>query len=152
MIEKISSFPSTIMSTPPKGTAHRQRRLSKKSFEPEPCSDKDLEGFQDTLSEKWGFSPRSYQMKGIIAQLKRQDVLIHAGTGMGKTAVAAGPHAHPSAKGRVTIMVSPLIALHDEMVETFREEFELSATAVNSSNEGCSSNKLKVSQDHIVKH
>ncbi|KDR71310.1 hypothetical protein GALMADRAFT_1345788 [Galerina marginata CBS 339.88] len=82
-------------------------------------------------------------MEGIIAQLKRQDVLIHAGTGMGKTAVAAGPHAHPSAKGRVTIMVSPLIALHDEMVETFRDEFELSAVAVNSSNGGCSSDRLK---------
>jgi superfamily II DNA helicase RecQ len=90
-------------------------------------------------------------MAGIIVQLKRQDVLIHAGTGMGKTAVAAGPHVHPSAKGRVTLMVSPLIALHDEMVETFQEEFKLSATAVNSSNGGCSPNKLKVSQDHIGK-
>ncbi|KAF8961576.1 P-loop containing nucleoside triphosphate hydrolase protein [Flammula alnicola] len=117
------------MSTPPK----------------EPCSDSDLEGFEEKLAEKWGFRPRNYQMDGIIAQLKRQDVLIHAGTGMGKTAVAAGPHAHLSAKGRVTIMVSPLIALHDEMVETFRDEFHLSATAVNSSNGGCSPDRLKVS-------
>ncbi|KAF8952572.1 P-loop containing nucleoside triphosphate hydrolase protein [Flammula alnicola] len=131
------------MSTPPKGTAHRRRANPvKKSHDPRPLSDKDLEGFRETLAKTWGFQPRNYQMDGIIAQLKRQDVLIHAGTGMGKTAVAAGPHAHPSAKGKVTIMVSPLIALHDEMVETFRDEFKLSATAVNSSNGGCSPDKL----------
>ncbi|KAK0486708.1 P-loop containing nucleoside triphosphate hydrolase protein [Armillaria luteobubalina] len=66
-----------------------------------------------------------------------RDVLVHAGTGLGKTAIAAGPHAHPSSEGKVTLMISPLIALHDEQVNTFREEFKLAATAVNSSNGGC---------------
>lgn len=76
----------------------------------------DLEGFEQTLTDLWGFAPRSYQMQAICAQLKREDVLVHAGTGLGKTAIAAGPHAHPSAIGKVTLMVSPLLALHDEMV------------------------------------
>ncbi|CAA7263222.1 unnamed protein product [Cyclocybe aegerita] len=82
-------------------------------------------------------------MDAINAQLEMRDVLVHAGTGTGKTAIAAGPHVHPSAKGKVLIMVSPLIALHDEMVDTFREEFKLVATAVNSSNSGCITEKLK---------
>lgn len=84
--------------------------------EPRACSQKDLEGFEQTLTDLWGFAPRSYQMQAICAQLKREDVLVHAGTGLGKTAIAAGPHAHPSAIGKVTLMVSPLLALHDEMV------------------------------------
>ena len=42
--------------------------------------------------------------------------MVHAGTGSGKTGIAAGPHVHPSSKGKVTITVSPLLALHDEQV------------------------------------
>ena len=57
-------------------------------------------------------------MEAIEAQLKLLDVVVHAGTGLGKTAVVAGPHMHPSSKGKVTLMVSPLIALHDEQVST----------------------------------
>ncbi|KII85091.1 hypothetical protein PLICRDRAFT_145764 [Plicaturopsis crispa FD-325 SS-3] len=82
-------------------------------------------------------------MEAIEAQLKKKDVLVHAGTGLGKTAIAAGPHAHPSAKGKVTLMVSPLIALHEEMAETFRDEFKLKATAINSSNGGCKAETLE---------
>ncbi|CAA7267795.1 unnamed protein product [Cyclocybe aegerita] len=82
-------------------------------------------------------------MDAINAQLEMRDVLIHVGTGTGKTAIAAGPHVHPSAKGKVSIMVSPLITLHDEMVDTFHEEFKLVATVVNSSNGRCITEKLK---------
>ena len=84
--------------------------------EPKACSQQELEGFEQLLTDLWGFAPRSFQMEAISAQLKREDVLVHAGTGLGKTAIAAGPHAHPSAVGKVTLMVSPLLALHDEMV------------------------------------
>lgn len=83
-----------------------------------PCTAKELEGLDKKIAEQFGWEdgPRSYQMDGIKAQLQMRDALIHAGTGLGKTGVAAGPHVHPSSKGKVTIMVSPLIALHDEMV------------------------------------
>lgn len=78
----------------------------------------DLEGLDQKIKTafKWEHSPRPYQLQAIEAQLLRQDVLIHAGTGSGKTAVAAGPHAHEKAAGMVTFMVSPLIALQEEQV------------------------------------
>ncbi|KAF8885370.1 P-loop containing nucleoside triphosphate hydrolase protein [Infundibulicybe gibba] len=75
--------------------------------------------------------------QGIEAQLFRKDVLVHAGTGLGKTAIAAGPHVHEKSKGKVTFMVSPLIALQEEQVETFKTEFKLSAIVVNSTHGGC---------------
>ncbi|RDB14985.1 putative ATP-dependent DNA helicase RecQ [Hypsizygus marmoreus] len=46
-------------------------------------------------------------------------------------------HLLPSSKGKVTIVVSPLISLHDEQVETFESEFGLCATAINSAHSGC---------------
>jgi ATP-dependent helicase YprA (DUF1998 family) len=59
---------------------------------------------------------KAHQLEAIIGQLQMRDVLVHAGTGSGKTAIAAGPHAHKSSEGKVTLMISPLIALHDEQV------------------------------------
>ncbi|KAJ7599783.1 P-loop containing nucleoside triphosphate hydrolase protein [Mycena floridula] len=86
---------------------------------------------------QWASALRTHQSLGIIAQLVGEDALIHAGTGSGKTAIAAGPHAHPSSKGKVTIMaLSPLIALQEEQVDTFKDEFGLEAFAVNSSVQG----------------
>jgi len=81
-------------------------------------TNEELEGLETKITEKfqWTHAPRSFQMTAIRAQLLRKDVLIHAGTGSGKTAVAAGPHAHEKAKGMVTFMVSPLIVLQEEQV------------------------------------
>lgn len=81
-------------------------------------TEKDLEALDQIIKDtfQWEHAPREFQMNAICAQLLRKDVLIHAGTGSGKTAVAAGPHAHPAVKGLVTFMVSPLIALQEEQV------------------------------------
>jgi len=81
-------------------------------------TDEELEGLETKITEKfqWTHAPRSFQMTAIRAQLLQKDVLIHAGTGSGKTAVAAGPHAHEKVKGMVTFMVTPLIALQEEQV------------------------------------
>ncbi|KAJ7768855.1 P-loop containing nucleoside triphosphate hydrolase protein [Mycena metata] len=119
-----------------------------------PLTKAELVGLADLMRAKFE-SPhraRQYQMDGIEAQLQMRDVLVHAGTGMGKTTIAAGPHAHPTSAGKVTLMISPLIALHDEQVETFREEFKLKATAVNSSNGGCTIEVLQeiVRGDHQI--
>lgn len=83
-----------------------------------PLTKAELVGLQDHMSAKFQtpYRAREYQIKGIEAQLQMRDVLVHAGTGMGKTTIAAGPHAHPSSAGKVTLMISPLIALHDEQV------------------------------------
>ncbi|KAJ6618432.1 P-loop containing nucleoside triphosphate hydrolase protein, partial [Mycena sp. CBHHK59/15] len=113
-----------------------------------PLTRAELVGLQDHMLAKFQCQhlAREYQMQGIEAQLQMRDVLVHAGTGMGKTTIAAGPHAHPTSVGKVTLMISPLIALHNEQVETFREEFKLKATAVNSSNGGC---KIEVLQEIV---
>lgn len=78
----------------------------------------DLDNIDQKIKErfKWDHSPRPFQLEAVKAQLERKDVLIHAGTGSGKTFVAAGPHAHEKTEGMVTFMVSPLIALQEEQV------------------------------------
>ncbi|KII93221.1 hypothetical protein PLICRDRAFT_171000 [Plicaturopsis crispa FD-325 SS-3] len=118
-----------------RSSQERKESLPKKT----PLTAKDLDGLGELVKNKFGlkYNLRQFQLDAIEAQLMQKDVLVHAGTGLGKTAIAAGPHAHPSAEGKVTIMVSPLLALHDEMAETFASEFNLKATAVNSSNGGC---------------
>ncbi|KAI0697949.1 P-loop containing nucleoside triphosphate hydrolase protein, partial [Cerioporus squamosus] len=80
----------------------------------------------------WEEDPRFFQLEGTRAQLEGCDMIIQAPTGSGKTAVAAGPHVWPTSADKTTIMVCPLLALEEEMVETFRDDFGLSAIAVNS--------------------
>ncbi|KAJ7280066.1 P-loop containing nucleoside triphosphate hydrolase protein [Mycena rebaudengoi] len=110
-----------------------------------PLTRLELDGLQGLMRSKfgWNHDARTYQMQGIEAQLQMRDAIVHAGTGMGKTAIAAGPHAHPTSAGKVTLMISPLIALHDEQVQTFRDEFKLNVIAVNSSNGGCKADVLQ---------
>ena len=83
---------------------------------------------------KWDNDPRPFQLEGIKAQIEGVDTIIHASTGAGKTAIAAGPHLHSFSTGKCTIMVEPLLQLQEEMVKTFSTEFELKAIAINSKN------------------
>jgi hypothetical protein len=76
----------------------------------------DLISFNEELAEKFKRTPYEFQREAIKAQLLWKDVLVHAGTGSGKTLIAAGPHTHPLAKGLVTFIISPLIALQEEQV------------------------------------
>ncbi|KAH6899240.1 P-loop containing nucleoside triphosphate hydrolase protein, partial [Coprinopsis sp. MPI-PUGE-AT-0042] len=107
--------------------------------------DTELEGLADRIRSafNWTHTPRPFQLSAISAQLQKKDVLIHAGTGYGKTTIAAGPHAHPSMKGKVTFLVSPLIALQEDQRRTLHEEFKLSAIAINSANEGLTKENLQ---------
>ncbi|EJD45440.1 P-loop containing nucleoside triphosphate hydrolase protein, partial [Auricularia subglabra TFB-10046 SS5] len=77
----------------------------------------------------WKHELREMQVNAALAQVEGNDVLVHAATGMGKTAIVAAPHSFPQNKGRITLFISPLIALQEEMVETFRDEFNLPAVA-----------------------
>lgn len=63
-----------------------------------------------------GKVPRDFQLKMVQAQEERRDAMCQAATGMGKTWIAAGPYAKPENQHRVTLMVSPLIALQNEQV------------------------------------
>lgn len=81
----------------------------------------DLTGLSEKIKKKfkWAHTPREFQLQAITAQLLRKDVLIHAGTGSGKTAIAAGPFAHEATEGMVTLFVSPLISLQEEQVSNY---------------------------------
>ena len=76
----------------------------------------ELQGLSEIIQEKVKWTWDFFQMEAIEAQLKLLNILCHAGTGLGKMAIVAGPQMHPSSKGKVTLMVSLLIALHDEQV------------------------------------
>jgi ATP-dependent helicase YprA (DUF1998 family) len=122
MISFSFSYRMASMPSAPKGTRHRQKHkpisLPKVLPERKPLTNKELEGLDEKIKDQFGWEqgPKPFQSKAIRAQLKGLDVLVHAGTGSGKTGIAAGPHVHPKSKGKVTLMVSPLIALHDEQV------------------------------------
>lgn len=66
---------------------------------------------------RWDSEPRLFQLKAVQAQLEGIDIVVQAPTGAGKTAIAAGPHVWPTMKGRITLMISPLLALENEMVK-----------------------------------
>ncbi|TFY77268.1 hypothetical protein EWM64_g6747 [Hericium alpestre] len=103
----------------------------------------EIEKIRTLMKEQLGGrEPRVFQLDLVQAQEERRDVLCQAATGQGKTAVAAGPYVLEKNAGRVTIMVSPLIGLQNEMADTFRTEFKLSAVAVNSSMDGGCSSEL----------
>ncbi|KAI0040174.1 hypothetical protein FA95DRAFT_1469483, partial [Auriscalpium vulgare] len=113
-----------------------------------------------THFKTWKDGAKPFQLEAMEAQLLGRDCIIHAATGAGKTGIAAGPHLAPSSKGKVTLFVSPLIALQNEQVsvlqsryratlrllkvDTFKTEFGLSAVAINSAHGGCTKSLMKV--------
>ncbi|KAF5338579.1 hypothetical protein D9758_016970 [Tetrapyrgos nigripes] len=118
--------------------ANAQPKFQRPTF-----SAKDIESLPTKVEEVLGKPLRSFQIRALEAQLSQKDVVVHAGTGSGKTAIAAGPHCHEKSKGMVTILVSPLIALQNEQVKTFADEFKLSAVAINSSQQAFSAETIK---------
>ncbi|KIJ59408.1 hypothetical protein HYDPIDRAFT_43999 [Hydnomerulius pinastri MD-312] len=111
---------------------------------PKKLSDEDVSNLKAKLTTLLGGKePRDFQVKLAVAQEERRDVLCHAATGLGKTVVAAAPYALEHNAGKVTIMVSPLIGLQDEMVHTFTNEFKLPAIAVSSAHGGCTAEVMR---------
>lgn len=74
--------------------------------------------FIDIHYDSWKAGAKPFQLACMGAQVLGRDVLLHAATGAGKTGIAAGPHLLPSSKGKVTLVVSPLLSLHEEQVCT----------------------------------
>ena len=129
------SRPPSPSSQPPVGTRHKHKRHGTNNGTPiraehakaktsTPAEDlaarlKELEMLPDLIKEKittWKDGARPFQIECMRAQILHQDLLLHAATGAGKTGIAAGPHLLPSSKGKVTLFVSPLLALHEEQV------------------------------------
>jgi hypothetical protein len=83
----------------------RKKNTRKLSHEPgnarQPLSKAQLAGLAEKIQIKfnWKHTPHLYQLEAIEGQLQMRDTLVHAGTGAGKTTIAAGPHAHESSAG-----------------------------------------------------
>ncbi|KAF8205370.1 P-loop containing nucleoside triphosphate hydrolase protein [Mycena galopus ATCC 62051] len=113
--------------------------------------EKELESLPDLIRakySKWMDGAKPFQLECTHVQKLETNVILHAATGSGKTGIAAGPHILPSSAGKVTLMVSPLLSLHAE--QTFETEFNLKATAINSSNGGCTKENLEVTSECLV--
>ncbi|KAJ7273824.1 P-loop containing nucleoside triphosphate hydrolase protein [Mycena rebaudengoi] len=136
--------------TPPRGTAHRIRAKPPRKILPVSSSKRTEEQWAAIREElkllpelvkkhytKWTDGPTDFQLECMESQVLGQDTVLHASTGAGKTGVAAGPHLLPSSKGKVTLVISPLLSLHEEQVLTFQDEFSLKAVAINSAHGGC---------------
>ncbi|KAJ6470300.1 P-loop containing nucleoside triphosphate hydrolase protein [Mycena vulgaris] len=146
----MSSAPTRDPSaTPPRGTQHKLKVKPKKDL---PSASKRTPAQLDAIRKelkllpdlvkkhytKWGPNGATpFQLECMEGQALGKDIIVHAATGAGKTGIAAGPHLLPSSKGKVTLMISPLLSLHEEQVITFKEEFGLEALAINSAHGGC---------------
>lgn len=122
------SIESTVL--PPKGTVGRQwsrvthaqsqqfRRAAPRP-PPKKMTPDDVEALRKFMkAQLGGKEPREVQVELTVAQEERKDGLGQLPTGHGKTYIAAAPYALKKNidDKRVTLMVSPLIGLQDEMV------------------------------------
>lgn len=74
---------------------------------------------------------REFQIDGVLYQAMGCDAVVNARTGLGKTLVAAGLYALPEFKEKLTILISPLIALQSDMVSLFSIAFGFGARALH---------------------
>ncbi|KAL1671144.1 P-loop containing nucleoside triphosphate hydrolase protein [Schizophyllum commune] len=107
-----------------------------------PMSQTQLDEFRQQIRDQQlhGHDPRDFQLRLAQAQEEGQDAICQAHTGAGKTLVASAPYVLEKNAGMTTLMVSPLIALMNEMValmrsqaKSFEKDYGVSATALNSS-------------------
>lgn len=74
------------------------------------------EHLQAEVQARTGFVIRDFQLKAVLAILAGRDVVVHAGTGAGKTLIFAAPHfVRPN---KVSVIISPLILLQQDQVGT----------------------------------
>lgn len=123
---------SIALNTPaaPKGTRGRQwsratharsQQLRRAAPRPPPkkMTPDEVEALRRFMREQLGGrEPRDVQVDLAVAQEERKDAVGQLPTGHGKTAIAAAPYSLEKNRvdKRVTLMVSPLIGLQDEMV------------------------------------
>ncbi|THV07053.1 P-loop containing nucleoside triphosphate hydrolase protein [Dendrothele bispora CBS 962.96] len=140
----------------PRNSTSKVNRVKKRSYNTrkslpdihrDPISDDELQNLKETIQTAFRWPedkvPQTYQVTATKAQLQRKDVFVHAGTGSGKTAIVAAPHTHPKSKGKVSFLVSPLIALQEEQVENFQTEYHLTAIAINSAHGGLTKENME---------
>ncbi|KAI0309836.1 P-loop containing nucleoside triphosphate hydrolase protein [Amylostereum chailletii] len=122
---------------PQASQTRRARRQHPASSPAAPMMPSQIHDLKLAIKDLFGSKePRDFQVQMVQAQEERRDALCQAATGSGKTAIAAGPYALKENSDRVTSIVSPLIGLQDEMVDTFHDEYKLPAIAINSAHGG----------------
>ncbi|EUC54314.1 DEAD/DEAH-box helicase [Rhizoctonia solani AG-3 Rhs1AP] len=80
------------------------------------------------ILEKTGFDARHFQVEATKAILEGHDVVVHAGTGSGKTLIFTAPHF--VLEHKVSLVISPLILLQHDQENRIRQ-MGLSAIAIN---------------------
>ena len=119
-------FPATMPAAPSQprvGTRHKVKAPRKLFATKLAALEKELEQLPSLIKQKfkkWTNGARDFQLACMRAQVLKKDVLLQAATGSGKTGIAAGPHLLPSSKGKVTLVVSPLLVLEEEQVRAFQ--------------------------------
>ena len=86
------------------------------SFARPTLTTEDLSALPSIIEKHCRWPLRDFQIQALTALGRGEDVVVHAGTGSGKTAILAGLHLLPKTKGMVTLCSSPLIALQNEQV------------------------------------
>lgn len=78
----------------------------------------DIETVSNLIQSKceWPAGLRDFQRDALASLGNGRDVIVHAGTGCGKTAIFAGLHLLPEVSGMFSIIISPLIALQNKQV------------------------------------
>ncbi|KAB5587905.1 DEAD/DEAH-box helicase [Ceratobasidium theobromae] len=106
-----------------------QSERSKAVTEPEyygnPVSRDHLEA---KIYQRTGFTARQFQLEATLAILAGHDVIVHAGTGSGKTLIFAAPHF--VLDNKVSIIISPLILLQQDQQNRMKK-MGLNAIAIN---------------------
>ena len=101
---------------------HPKWILRKQTCEPQARPRLNADDIQELAAKMqvkfgWDSDPHRFQLQAVQSQLESTDTILQAPTGAGKTAIAAGPYAWlPPDDKKITIMVSPLLALEEEMV------------------------------------
>lgn len=111
-------LPHTFQSGPtPEGVSDGGNPTGQNDGAPRKLTGDECDEIRQLMQQQLkGKVPRDFQVDMVIAQEERRDALCHAATGLGKTLIAAAPFTLSKNGMRVTIMVSPLVALQNEMV------------------------------------
>jgi hypothetical protein len=129
MLKTPCPSPQRRTPSPPLGTRHRAKSPRRRKVLPSSASTRteaqlskireELKSLPELVKNaytKWTNGATPTQLQCMGAQALGRDTILHAATGAGKTGIAAGPHLLPSSKGKVTLIISPLLSLHEEQV------------------------------------
>ncbi|KAG8689305.1 hypothetical protein FRC09_012478, partial [Ceratobasidium sp. 395] len=122
-----------VLMPPPSNTTPNVNYISNTDRFLLPPFREEFRDIDQLICKKFGWKKaQRFQVDGALLQIARCDTIIHAGTGKGKTAVVAAPYVLDRNDQKITILISPLLALQEDMEESFGRKFHIPAVALNS--------------------